>query len=283
MKNQDKKGFTIIELMLSMVFLGTLLVAIAILTIHIMGIYQKGLSIRSVSSMGRQLIDDFSRTVGGSPIVPVNPVDLNNDKILQSNEISAAQANYFFSKSSNGVQRNGAFCTGSYTYIWNTAETYKNTSTSLKLRYTDADGNEVNDFSDFKLIRIPDQDRQVCKEYQSNGGSSTIDARGQNMTPIELINSDEADLILYDFTVFPATQNTITGQTFYSATFILATIEGGVNIMDNGNFCGNDSNGQPSDYSHRTDFSYCAINKFNFAMRATGYTDAEDDGQYGNR
>lgn len=295
---KSKKGFTIIELMLAMGFLGVMLVCIAMLTIEVTNIYQKGLSIRAVNSLGRQLIDDFSRTVGASPIMEINPVP-SSSGVIDDQAVKNAQKKYFFSFESNSnednnsgsVQQRGAFCTGLYTYVWNTAGSYspnESKPTAMKITYKDAtnNGNRVDNYSNFKLVRFSDPNRLACTKLDQGGAnSSRIDmTEAGNIEPIELISSDESDLALYDLTIFPATQNTITGQTFYSATFILATIRGGINILDNGNYCGNENGGANLDYSHYTDFSYCAINKFNFAMRATGYTDAgSNEGKYGNR
>lgn len=283
-RNKSKKGFTIIELLLAMSFLATLLVCIAILILNITSIYQKGLSIRAVSSVGKGLIDEFTRTVSAAPIKDINPKDTNGDKILSNAETEASVKQYFYQISSGGTQVGGAFCTGLYTYIWNTAATFADSGNPGKvleapitLRYTDDNG-VVQERSDFKLYRIVDSERAVCSDYAdpNTGGSRTVDMRTRGtISPIELINSDEANLALYDFTVFPATQNTITGQTFYSATFILATIKGGIDITANGDYC------QGSPTGLVTDFNYCAVNKFNFAMRATGYTAPEDGCQYG--
>jgi hypothetical protein len=86
------------------------------------------------------------------------------------------------------------------------------------------------------------------------------------------------DLALYDFTIFPATQHYKTLQIYYSGMFILATYRGGVNIKSNGEFCeGSDEADGMADVDSdgnseftMNDFDYCAINKFNFAARATG-------------
>ena len=103
---------------------------------------------------------------------------------------------------------------------------------------------------------------------------------GENI--VSLINDDDADLALYDFVILPATQNNKTGQIFYSGMFILATIRGGVTVLSNGDFC----TGSEIMYSDKVEatnqeFNYCAVNKFNFAMRATGETSNAE--QYGER
>lgn len=277
-KFAPRKGFTIIELVLAMGFLTTILVTIAILLIQIMSIYQKGLSLRAVNTMGQQLIDELSRTVGGSPIVPnINPVP-NDSGIVNEQALATALRRYYVSNTivEDGRQKqiNGVFCTGSYSYIWNTPESDPTNSASpnvLTLQYGETGERKI-----YKMARVVDNTRRICQEAQGDSPASNFIISATDPEPIELINTDEADLYLYDFTVFPATQNTITGQTFYSANFILGTMRGGINIMSNGDYCEDLASQEMV-----SDFSYCAVNKFNFAMRATGYTEGED--QYGER
>ena len=64
--------------------------------------------------------------------------------------------------------------------------------------------------------------------------------------------------------VFAPTVHELTSSAYYSGTFILATLRGGININSTGEFCSD-----PPD-NLNTDFAYCAINKFNFAMKADG-------------
>lgn len=277
-KFAPRKGFTIIELVLAMGFLTTILVTIAILLIQIMSIYQKGLSLRAVNTMGQQLIDELTRTVGGSPIVPnINPVP-NDSGIVNEQALATALRRYYVSNTivEDGRQKqiNGVFCTGSYSYIWNTPESDPTNSASpnvLTLQYGETGERKI-----YKMARVVDNTRRICQEAQGDSPASNFIISATDPEPIELINTDEADLYLYDFTVFPATQNTITGQTFYSANFILGTMRGGINIMSNGDYCEDLASQEMV-----SDFSYCAVNKFNFAMRATGYTEGED--QYGER
>jgi type II secretory pathway pseudopilin PulG len=305
-RSAAKSGFTIIELMLAMTFLATLLVVIAVLVIRIVSIYQKGLAIRAINSTGRALIDDFTRTVGGSPIVNVS---------FATGETGLTKVkDYFFENTApatpdpdnptltrSGAQMSGGFCTGSFSYLWNTAYA----SGTDRISY--------NDDSNFRLLKIPDPERQICAQHLTPKNSSKVDPisytcgshnfnfilpiqtddgrytgtpntnktfyppRDQCDPPIELLANSGDKLILYDFRVFPAAANQITGHIFYNATFILATQQGGVDIFATGDYC----SAVPDNLN--TDFNYCAINKFNFAMRATGETTNEEEETYGER
>lgn len=55
MTQVKSRGFTIIELMLSMTFLAMLMLVIALTTIQISNIYNKGVTLREVNQAGRSV------------------------------------------------------------------------------------------------------------------------------------------------------------------------------------------------------------------------------------
>lgn len=57
------KGFTLVELMLSMAFIAILLLAIALLVLQISSIYNKGLTLRAVNEAGKIITGDIQRTL----------------------------------------------------------------------------------------------------------------------------------------------------------------------------------------------------------------------------
>jgi len=317
----QKKAFTIVELMLAMAFLGTMLVGIASLVMRIANIYQKGLALRSINSNGREIISDLTRTLNGSRVtVDVNPEIPSNGKVTQE-QIDAARANYYIATSTSNAKENrqmgGVFCTGDYSYVWNTADNFRivrGKTENLKNKiYTDSDINSILNEGVYvikvgspaqyiipKFARFEDKDRKACAHVQASDGSKrylpAVDPKGTvgGIKPNnaylfelgttlkadvvnELIEDNESDLVMYNFTVFPATQHVITKQIFYSGMFIIATYRGGVNIKSNGDFCeGSDSEDGVRDTLRGAsdltlnDFDYCAVNKFNFSARATG-------------
>lgn len=302
-----RKGFTIIELLMSMTFLATMLIGIAAITMRIVDIYQKGLALRSVNSTGREIISDLTRTVGASRVfLDINPVISDNK--IELAQIKAARADYYLEKAEDSKQLGGVFCTGDYSYVWNTADNIRKIRNNRPDRnYTKSDIEEtgvfaiaVKDSSTYivpKLARFVDRDRDACAHDKNSTQPSesgaikdgkyifdfTSSDYEKNKNDIyELIADNEMDLALYNFTVFPATQHAKTMQIFYSGMFILATIRGGVNIKSNGEFCQGSSQDDGSIDSEFTlnDFNYCAVNKFNFSVRATGETRIE---QYGER
>ncbi len=331
MKFAPKKGFTIIELMLAMIFLSTLLVVIAVLILNMITIFQKGMSIKSINSASRSLIDDFNRSVSGSLNVKIGEENLSDGTpgYISRNEAIAGLPLYFFQDTTRNITIpanqgavsivddwpiRGAFCTGGFTYIWNTGyalnrdyaspkfpykyvmrandnsilthnqQTYANPDLSRVAKIEFLPASSWNDDGIFQLLKVQDPTREICSERARYGKDDTertlvLSTSGQEV--LEMLESskpasgstqyarssiDEYGLALYDFRMFPAVRNTATKHIFYSGTFILGTLRGGVNIMANGEFCRDDSNNLTSD------FAYCSVNKFNFSMRATGET-----------
>ena len=285
-KTISKKAFTIIEFTLATTFLSVLLMGITTITMRILEIYQKGLALRDISSTGRDILHDVSKSIGDSPIVDnINPTASNHHNISDS-DIRQAYRAYFneimVMKNGRKVQAGGVFCTGEYSYIWNTAP-------SIEAVRADSDRKQnmllINN-QYYKFARIPDNDRSVGKTTATLGGAG-YQLANRNFTAnaedvVSLISDNDSDLALYDFVVLPATQNNKTGQIFYSGSFILATMRGGVNVMTNGDFCTGTETMYGTDVEATSfEFNYCAVNKFNFAVRATGQT--TNTNQYGER
>jgi type II secretory pathway pseudopilin PulG len=264
---KTRKGFTIIELLLAMTFVAVLMITVAFLVIRITAIYQKGLTLRSVNQVGRNIMDEFNRAVANSPV----------DDELSSRD------RYFYSVPKTGTQMQGAFCTGRYSFLWNTGTAING---DKRIRFKNTKG----EFT-FRLLRVNDSGRKVCDKLKTLGGSKAIDFSTiielKDIIPQEMLTlsgaddapttegAAESDLVLYDMRVFPPTINRLTGHVFYSATFILGTMRG-IDINATSNYCENISE------TLNTDFSYCSINKFNFAMTTSGSVEGTND-KYGQR
>ena len=60
---RTKTGFTILETALAMAFISFLMLAIGFAVVQISNVYQKGITIKVVNNNGRELVDEFSRTI----------------------------------------------------------------------------------------------------------------------------------------------------------------------------------------------------------------------------
>lgn len=307
MKNimeDNKSGFTIVELTLTMAFIGMLLIAIAVITTNILAIYQKGTTLKAVNNTGRDLIDSFSNAVTNAPSLNVKSscAKFANSQDCENND-GFMGFTFNEGRDTDGNQLYGVFCTGSYSYAWNTEYTLRNDNPGqkwLSLRYNDASGHEQTKGASrnemFRLIRIEDSTRRICSatvntDYESNFPTSTIiDARkylDSDDSPLllddseiksDLLVSSDIDLVLYELTVFPYSHDDITGHNLYAGTFTLGTRRGDIDIQSSSDFCKNSSKtlyGDESETAGSTgnlgaEFNYCAINKFNFAARSAG-------------
>lgn len=302
----SKQGFTIVELMLAMTFVAILLIAIAIVTINIVTIYQRGLSIKAVNNVGRSLIEELTTAINNAPAVDTtslcNHLAGGSDPISYSGASAvkdciddhAYRYTYNDRFDSTGRQYSGVFCTGNYSYIWNTeyglAGSGGNRTISLKYRnesggvQTIQSGN-VNSKDALRLIRVLDRTYRVCSAYlqaykDDPGGTGnweidiTQEAKNgaENRIPMPTtgyLNAFDLDLFLYEFTVQPISQDAITLRTYMAGDFVLATERGGIDITASGDYCQNGTS--TSDLGNLgAEFNYCAINKFNFAARTAG-------------
>ena len=248
----NKKGFTLVELSLSLVFIGILSITAVLIINNTMLAYQRGLTLNKINDVGMDLVDDMRTVVQGSPV--------KLDAGCAGENVDDPSCMYFEQKNDPGgryinnvpdyAPLYGGFCTGKYSYLWRSGY---------------LDGREVgvkingDVGEEYWLAKIKDEDRQVCKMVKEHPSD---DINFGVVEYEELIPSDSR-LAMYDLYVpMPAESDAIKTM-FYSISFVLGTRGGGVNIMAEGDYCtppeGDNSN-----------FNYCAINKFNFAAQAGG-------------
>ncbi|MBQ6510548.1 prepilin-type N-terminal cleavage/methylation domain-containing protein [Candidatus Saccharibacteria bacterium] len=283
---KTKKAFTLTELTLALAIIGVLFIMIATIIANMISIYQKGTTITAVNDVGRSIIADISDTITDTPPFSAS---VACSFILHLDQESGCRTNpertTVVIKTANGignigssVPTGGAFCTGKYSYIWNSGyvlpgedgnEAYNNGgSHKSTIKYRSNAGETT--IKDFRLIKIQDKKRLACISQYNNSfdvdNNSTeynlINNNAISEEPVELIASSDKRLALYSFDVVK-TENTTTNRSLYSVSFILGTIRGGINITGNSNYCA-----VPNDAD--SDFDYCAINKFNFAIRTAG-------------
>lgn len=297
MKKQNKQfskvrqGFTIIEITLVMAFVSVLLISIAMIISNIMAVYQKGLTLKSVDSVGRNLIEEFTTAINAAPSIDTANLcrtHTTDDITKQECESNGAYKFIFQSRQSNteSVQYSGVLCTGNYSYVWNTQYGIQ-ANQSLNLKYRTSSGEY--EVAQPHLIRFEDRNYLACtvsvnSNYEfldtfKNDANHTIDIteleNGQSNPIAEpeqnFLDGSELPLLLYELTVFPISQDSVTLRSFFSGTFILATEQqkDDASITRTDNYCQIENPGANLlDIGSR--FNYCAINKFNFAARTAG-------------
>lgn len=239
----NKKGFTLVELSLSLVFIGILSITAVLIINNTMLAYQRGLTLNKINDVGMDLVDDMRTVVQGSPV----KLDGECSEGSELSCVSFAKKG-LVSGVDGEVPLYGGFCTGKYSYLWRSGYLDEDDIIDVK----------IGGSGEYWLAKIKDDKRQICNDYRANYG----DEIDYDVEYEELIPSDSR-LAIYDLYVpMPAESDAIKTM-FYSVSFVLGTRGGGVNILAEGDYCtppeGDNSN-----------FNYCAINKFNFAAQAGG-------------
>ena len=328
-----KKGFTLVELSLSVGFIALLSLTITLIINDTVATYRRGLTLNELTTTGMDLVDDMRSALQNSPARAANyECAALYDGTIGVAETNAGRCyadqaeNLVFLQYSGMVQTEdnqqadlplyGVVCTGEYSYIWNSGyffgqnngEQIANAGSVRRIvdenakpaafKYEHPQMDEKT-LDSFRLLKIKDERRGLCKKVIKNGGSDPMHygtyIKGDNThypaltnqyvfdttytgddttnffpdglrdEEVEIVMNDDItnQLALYDFTITPPVTNSSGEAAFYSASFILGTTTGGINVAAKGNFCNT-----PEDYLE--DFDYCAINKFNFAAQATG-------------
>ena len=316
----SRQGFTIIEVSIAMAFIAVLLIVIALIISGIMTTFQKGITLKSVNNVGRNLISEFTNAINLAPSIDSTSLcnvyakdnidgcikDNAYKYIFQERVGTAKDSATPDGQEKQDIQYFGLLCTGKYTYAWNTyygiekkqyiTIDYK-TSANGPVESIPRNLNPNDKKTYFRLIRFEDTTYNACTQnvdsyYNIKPEFSSPTASNPTINMTELANkaplaiaapqdgfleSSESDvnLDLYEFVIFPISQDAVTLRSFFSGTFILATNNGDVNIMRTGDYCDPHSagfeEGQTSSMLNLgSGFNYCGINKFNFAARTAG-------------
>lgn len=228
--SSDTKGFTMIELMLAMAFIGMLLIVIASTSMFMMRAYTKGATIREVNQAGRTIIDDIQRTVSASSPVKVSPV---------RESLSDSADSKYVEKKDLG----GRLCLGNYSYVWNYG---------AALAVGDIYNQYSDSSSDIRFAKVRDI-----------GGNLCIDMEGQieESQATELLASGDRDLVIHSIKVEEGSRQDVARQAMYSIRMIIGT--NSMDQIDSSSTCK-----PPSDDTGSGSDDFCAVNHFDIIVRA---------------
>ena len=247
MIQRHKKGFTLVELTLAMAFVSMLLLTITMTAIQAGHIYNRGMVLRTVNQVGRDISDtirrDFLQTNaakisvpdGGSDKDPVVVIEDSNDKI------------------------GGRFCLGQYSYVWNTASTLdKKDFSNTSVAYTTTTG---TDKTPVNLVRVDDKDGQLCqKDVSTSRYPNAIDSAASTQL-LKPIDTDDVVIAVHDMSVTRMTDSDSSEQ-LYRIKFTLGTsATSEIDTLDG-------TCKPPDDAESNSDF--CAINNFDMIVRTNG-------------
>ena len=321
LNKKTREGFTLVELSIAMLFIGVLSVSIVLIISNTVAAYQRGLTLSRVNTAGTNISDDMRvsaqdasvktllETCTASVFKTGETYDslkastaCINDGAYKYTSVTKYAENIMINGEpyNNKVPLYGAFCTGSYSYVWNSGYFESNDASGFdktayaKILYLDKNNPNhelfLNPSGDdvtvetaapfFRLAKIRDKNRAICIAMVDKTGvnydvsnseiSNIIDVRNiygsLSGEAVELLPANGGnDLALFDLSVARPAVSTSQDNIFYSVSLILGTTTGGADIMAKGNSCV-----APKDQNSGSFNNYCAINKFNFAIQVNG-------------
>ena len=296
MRKVRRSGFTLIELSFSLVFISILSLAVVFVIISTIKTYSRGVLLNRVNSVGMDLVDDMRFAVQNSSaeslISKCETVFSSDQSNLEKCKIDKGRKLVMVSRMANvkigsandigSVPVFGAFCTGEYSYVWRSGYlvaandyTVSNVgSISLKYKIEESGRIKVETVSDFNLLKVHDTERAVCAStidgnYLNSEISGAFDITDSkymviDTKPVVLLSSSENNnLVLYGLSSSLPAEGGEGNIMLYAVSFILGSVQGGINIKASNNFCST-----KGDETENLDF--CSVNKFNFAAMATG-------------
>ncbi|MEI7689634.1 MAG: prepilin-type N-terminal cleavage/methylation domain-containing protein [Candidatus Saccharibacteria bacterium] len=182
----NKKGFTLIELMLAMGFVSALLLVIAMTVIQIGNIYNRGITLKAANESGRSIASELQRSINSSPIFSLDDNYVAQDLI------------------------GGRLCTGQYSYVWNYAEAI-NRGDVGEMNVYDGSTDQI------RFIKVIDQSSKYCK----NDVSGLPEISKSDAT--ELLNVGDQSMSIHDFYISSNAYDGKTNQRIYNIRFLIGT------------------------------------------------------------
>lgn len=188
MSHGNNKGFTIIELMLAMMFIGVLMVAIAMTTIQLSNIYTKGLTLREVNQAGRTISEELRRGIASSSPFEADPAAPTSKYIVR--------------------QGGGRLCLGRYTYVWNYGSALTG-GTGAPAIFNKYQNNEP-----VRFAKVNDSGAALC---------TNPDLAITRAEATEMLSAGDRDLVVHSFALTRGASDATTSQALYSIKMIIGT------------------------------------------------------------
>ncbi len=227
--NAKNRGFTLVELNLSVMFVALLILGIAMTTIQVTRMYQKGVTVKAVNQVGRDVVEQMRRDfAAASPRAVVFALDNPSS---------------------------GRICLGGVSYLYNSAANL--TSGSADGIYNE----DVTPSHKLTLVRVEDRSGVYCQTDAS--GEFEVKNLQSGATYTELLEADAVPLAVHRLSA-EAYMDSNTGsglhQALYSIGITLGTNEAGT-VDDADVTC------EPPTKS-QANFDNCFVSEFKTVVRA---------------
>lgn len=242
---RHKGGFTIIELMLAMAFVSFLLLSIAMTTIQAGNMYNRGLTLRGVNQVGRDIDGMLRRDF----------LQTDSRRIVRP----SAASSRVIRLSDPGQLISGRFCLGQYSYLWNDPWVLdRETDISHSAIVRDASGQPIN------FVRVVDEDARLCEQVSGHYPNSLAGYTSVTQLLKTRTSGEEVVLGIHSFDVVALTYDSVTPRPegLYRVQYTVGTTR--VSEINTSN----QSCRPPSDTE--SNFQFCAINQFDTIVRTNG-------------
>jgi competence protein ComGC len=232
-RKYSSDGFTLVELTLAMAFISMLLLAIALLTLQISVIYNKGLTTRAVNEAGQLVSADIQRALDSSKPISVK-----------------------FAEDGSTPSTGGRLCSDLTVYAWNYGKYL--TDTNAFNQYQSGLGPSAKPI---RLVKFASDGIDYCTAVQGVYPSIPVGAN-------DLLTSGDVNLAVHAFTLNkdsggsygePVYGDTSGSQRIYQVSIVIGTSEQSI-LDSNVDGCKVPTN--------QVDDQYCSVNKFSFTARA---------------
>jgi prepilin-type N-terminal cleavage/methylation domain-containing protein len=123
-QNKQTSGFTLVELVIAMAFIGILLMAIALTSIQLITLYNKGLTLKQVNAATRVVVQDMQANIANASEIRIfrkadgtgpaaNSLRQAMKEDIAVPDPTVVDTHYYINYSG------GRLCTGTYSYVWN--------------------------------------------------------------------------------------------------------------------------------------------------------------------
>ncbi|OYX39002.1 hypothetical protein B7Z00_01150 [Candidatus Saccharibacteria bacterium 32-50-10] len=236
MVNKRRNGFTLVELSLVMAFFSILLMGILTVTLHIGKLYTKGMTNKSLNSIGRDVTDTLRRDFAAADATRISGTSTSSVLLEGS------------------TNRQGRVCLGNVSYVWNTVGL---------LNGSDATTSVVTmGTSKVKLVRVVDTTKSYCV-LTSGRYPATIPSTA---TASDLLSGGDTaykrDYAIYNFSITPAA--VVGDNGIYRVKFTIGTYD-----PNTTNTVGGVVECRPPTTAG-SNFEYCSVADFDTFVRVGG-------------
>ena len=234
----DKKhGFTIIELTLAMAFISVLLLSVVFVSIQVGQMYNRGITLRSVNTSGRDieaiLRQDFLQT--------------------DSRQVAGSGENAVIWVSEGGEAINGRICLGRYSYIWNSPRVLDEARSGSGV--VTLNGEPIN------FIRVIDENGALCVP-QEGAYTNTLTDTANTTQLLKTASGSEVVMAIHDMSVTRVATVADSPEGLFRIQFVVGTNKMS-EILTSDQSCKAPIDGE-------SNIEFCAINQFEAIVRTNG-------------